>query len=103
MSHNIPYFVYILASAVATILVRAIPYYASFLNHLPPFLNKCLRLLPIAALGALICPGAFWDFNPTWYAGVMGVGVAYILAWFKMPMIIPIIASIFVTYLGLVL
>jgi branched-subunit amino acid transport protein len=103
MRNGIPIFVYILATALATFLVRALPYYASFLDRLPKFLAKCLRLLPIAALGALIFPGVITDFHTQWYAGLLGVCIAFLLAYFKRGMIFPILFSVLVTYLALVL
>lgn len=106
MSHGIPYFVYILASAAATLLVRELPYWVSFLTKLPPFLKKCMRLLPVAALGALIFPGTITDFlshGAAWYPGVLGVLAAFVIGLFRLPMIVSIGASVLVTYLALVL
>jgi branched-subunit amino acid transport protein len=105
MSHGIPFFVYILASAAATILVREIPYWFSFLDKCPPFLKKCMKLLPIAALGALIFPGVLTDFlskGEAWYPGVLGILAAFLIGLRKLPMVVSIVASILVTYLFLV-
>jgi branched-subunit amino acid transport protein len=103
MSGELPIFVSILFSALATFLVRALPYYANFLDHLPKFLSKCLRLLPIAALGALIFPGVITDFSGRWYAGLLGVSFAFLISYRKRGMIFPILFSILVTYLALAL
>jgi branched-subunit amino acid transport protein len=103
MRGNLPVIVYILSAALATFLVRALPYYASFLDRLPNFLSKCLRLLPIAALGALIFPGVITDFPDRWYAGLLGVGFAFLISYRKRGMIFPILVSILVTYLALAL
>lgn len=91
----------ILLSALATFLVRALPYYATFLDRLPKFLSKSLKLLPIAALGPLIFPGVILDYQQNWYAGLLGILAASIFAYKKRGMIIPILLSIGVTYLAL--
>lgn len=103
MNENIPIFVYILATALATFGVRVLPYYAKFLNKLPPFVARCMRLLPIAALGPLVFPGVILDFSPQWYAGLAGIGASFLIAYIKGGMIFPILISILVTYFTLVL
>lgn len=99
MNREIPFIVPILISAVATFLVRALPYYASFLEKLPRFLSRSLRLLPIAALGPLIFPGVILDFSNRWYAGLIGILFASWVAYKKNSMVIPILLSIVITYL----
>lgn len=101
MTENHPFLVPILLSALATFLVRALPYYATFLDRLPKFLSKSLKLLPIAALGPLIFPGVILDYQQNWYAGLLGILAASIFAYRKRGMIIPILLSIGVTYLAL--
>lgn len=103
MRTDIPIFMYILVAALATFLVRALPYYANFLDRLPKFLAKCLRLLPIAALGALIFPAVIIDFQGRWYAGLFGIGIAFLLSYRKPGMVLPILCSVLVTYLALIL
>ena len=59
--------------SAVTLLPRIIPYFASsFLMRLPRFVRKCMMLLPVASLGALIFPLALTDFGPQWYAGLVG-------------------------------
>ena len=103
MTDHPPFMIPILLSAVATFLVRALPYYATFLDRLPKFLSKSLRLLPIAALGPLIFPGVILDYNQSWYAGLLGIAAAALFAYKRQGMIIPILLSIGVTYLALLL
>ncbi|HAF85421.1 MAG TPA: AzlD domain-containing protein [Sphaerochaeta sp.] len=103
MKENLPIVVYILATALATFSVRVLPYYAKFLNKLPPFVGRCMRLLPIAALGPLVFPGVILDFSPQWYAGLAGIGASFLIAYTKGGMIFPILTSILVTYIALVL
>jgi len=103
MKENLPIVVYILATALATFSVRVLPYYAKFLNKLPPFVGRCMRLLPIAALGPLVFPGVILDFSPQWYAGLAGIGASFLIAYTKGGMIFPILTRILVTYIALVL
>ena len=103
MRESLPIFVYILATAFATFAVRALPYYVKFLDKLPPFVGRAMRLLPIAALGPLVFPGVILDFSPAWYAGLMGIGASFLLAYTKGGMILPILSSIVVTYIALLL
>lgn len=99
MNNTYPFIVPILISALATFLVRALPYYIQFLDRLPRLLSKSLRLLPIAALGPLIFPGVILDFSSAWYASLVGILVASLVAYCKRSMILPILISILVTYL----
>jgi branched-subunit amino acid transport protein len=88
----------ILLSALATAIVRLLPYYATWLDRLPPLLSKSLRLLPIAALGPLIFPGVILDYGSQWYAGLAGIGIAALFSWRRNGMIIPILLSIATTW-----
>lgn len=103
MRESLPIFVYILATALATFGVRVIPYFAKFTDKLPPFVARCMRLLPIAALGPLVFPGVILDFSPQWYAGLAGIGASFLIAYTKGGMIFPILISILATYIALVL
>ena len=85
----------IVSCAAVTLLPRIIPYFASSaLSKLPRFLRKCMMLLPVAALGALIFPLALTDFGVMWYAGLVGVAAAFITSLFKGPMILAIIIAL---------
>ncbi len=103
MNESFPFIAPILLSAAATFIVRALPYYASFLDKLPRFLSKSLRLLPIAALGPLIFPGVILDYHQSWYAGLSGILAASLFAYKRPGMIIPILLSIVVTYVALLI
>ncbi len=88
----------ILTCSLVTLLPRIIPYFASsFLTRLPKFIRKCMMLLPVASLGALIFPLALTDFGEEWIAGLVGVCAAFITSYFKGPMIVAIIISLAVT------
>ena len=90
--------VLIFSCAAATLLPRIIPYFASqYLAKLPRFIRKCMLLLPVAALGALIFPLALTDFDAEWVAGLAGVVFAFFVSYFKGPMIVAIIVALFMT------
>ena len=85
----------ILSCAAVTLLPRIIPFFASSaLSRLPRFLRKCMMLLPVAALGALIFPLALTDFGAMWYAGLIGVTAAFICSLLKGPMILAIVIAL---------
>lgn len=76
-------------------LPRIVPYFASSaLSRLPRFIRKCMLLLPVAALGALIFPLALTDFGAMWYAGLAGIAAAFIVSVLKGPMILSIVVAL---------
>ena len=88
----------ILVCSAVTLLPRILPYFASsYLSRLPKFIRKCMMLLPVSALGALIFPLALTDFDSEWYAGLLGVASAFISSYFKLPMIVSILIALAVT------
>ena len=88
----------ILVCSAVTLLPRILPYFASsYLSRLPKFIRKCMLLLPVAALGALIFPLALTDFDTEWVAGFAGVVSAFLVSYFKGPMIVAIIVALFMT------
>jgi len=93
----------ILLCSIATMLPRMLPYFMPFLSRLPKFVRKCMNLLPVAALGALIFPLALTDFGASWYAGFGGVAAAFIVAYFRCPMIISIIVALVSTTILLII
>ena len=85
----------IVLCASVTMLPRIIPYFASSaLSKLPRFVRKCMLLLPLAALGALIFPLALTDFGAMWYAGLVGIVIAFLTSLFKGSMILAIILAL---------
>ena len=90
--------------SAVTLLPRIIPYFASsFLMRLPRFVRKCMMLLPVASLGALIFPLALTDFGPQWYAGLVGVTTAFLTSLLKGPMILAIVIALVSTTLMLLI
>lgn len=98
-----PIIVVIFVVSLATLIPRFIPYYINGLEKLPPFAKKCMKLLPIAALGALIFPYALTDFLTTdvWFAGLLGTAAAFFFGYRHSNMIVSILASVLVTYITL--
>lgn len=93
----------IILSALVTQIPRTIPYFLSFTDKLPKRIRKCMRLLPLSSLGALIFPGVLTDFGSEWYAGLIGVVAAFISSRLKMPMIVSILISLLVTTIMMVI
>ena len=93
----------IIFSALVTQIPRTIPYFISFTNKLPKRIRKCMLLLPVSALGALIFPTVLTEFSQEWYAGLIGVTCAFIVSRFRLPMIGAIIVSLIATTLMLVI
>ena len=61
-------------------------------------LEKFLKLIPYTAMSALIVPGIFTvDKNPV--IGIVGGAVAGVLAWFKCPVMVCVLAAIAADYL----
>ncbi|MCR5732760.1 MAG: AzlD domain-containing protein [Sphaerochaetaceae bacterium] len=93
----------IILCSIATMLPRILPYFMPFLSRLPKFIRKCMNLLPVAALGALIFPLALTDFGSSWYAGFGGVALSFLVAYLKAPMIVSIVVALVSTTLLLII
>ena len=98
---SLPLFLIVIVASVATMIPRFIPFYLSFLNKVPPFIKKCMALLPVAAIGALIFPFTILDFLPVWYAGLLGIIAAFVVNYYKQSMLLSIVISVIVTYIAL--
>jgi len=98
---SLPLFLIVIVASVATMIPRFIPFYLSFLNKVPPFIKKCMSLLPVAAIGALIFPFTILDFLPVWYAGLLGIIAAFVVNYYKQSMLLSIVISVIVTYIAL--
>lgn len=96
---NFPIILLILGMAVVTYIPRALP--AVIIDHLhfTPKFEKFLKLIPYTAMAALIFPGVI-KMDPTRpEIGILGGGTAAILAWFKCPVIVCVLAAILVDLL----
>ena len=63
----------------------------------PVVIRKCMLLLPVASLGALIFPLALTDFGPLWIAGLVGVTTAFLTSFVRGPMILAIVIALLST------
>jgi branched-subunit amino acid transport protein len=88
----------ILACAAANYLLRVIPFFLSGGKIFHHILNGFLDYMPVVALGALIFPGIITSFPQNPAAGIAGVAAAAVAAWFFEGLILPVFASIGVTW-----
>ena len=93
----------IILSALVTQIPRTIPYFLSFTDKLPKRIRKCMLLLPLASLGALVFPGVITDFGSEWYAGFFALLLSFVISFFKLPMIVSIAVSLLTTSLLLLI
>lgn len=96
---GIPFAVYLVTLCILTAAIRVIPFFVPIPEKLPPYLQRCMDLLPIAAIGALVFPGAFHDYGAAWFAGIGGTLTAFLIGYKRKPLIAGIVAAIVVTYL----
>ena len=93
----------IVACSLATMVSRILPLFVHGLDRLPKYLRKCMLLLPIAALGALLFPVALTDFGSQWYAGLAGIALSFIVSYFGSSMIVSIGVALIATTLMLLI
>lgn len=86
--------VLILGMTLATYISRSLP--AAVIEHLKfgTKTQKFLRLIPYTAMSALIFPGVFMADPSRLDIGMIGGFVAEILAWWRLPIIVCVIAAI---------
>jgi len=86
---------------VVTYIPRAIPSVLVGKVRYGKNVEKFLKLIPYTAMAALIFPGVITiDGNPV--IGIIGGAVAAVLAWFKCPVMVCVLAAIgadFVLYM----
>lgn len=69
-------------------------------RHLPPVLQRCLALIPVALMPALIVSGTFSVGHHLQIdARAAGVGAAVIAAWRRAPLVLVIVVGVSVTAL----
>lgn len=88
----------ILICAAVNYILRLTPFVAK-IDNIPLYLKRFLDYMPVAALGALILPGIVTSFPDNPIAGVCGVIAAAFMSWLVGGMIIPVLASIGVTWI----
>lgn len=84
----------ILGMAAATYIPRAIP--AAFIDKMKfgKKMEKFLKLIPYTAMTSLIIPGVFTTDAENLSVGLVGGGVAAVLAWFKCPVMVCVLGAI---------
>jgi branched-subunit amino acid transport protein len=90
----------ILAAMAATFIPRFLPFLLTKARF-PAWLERYLRLVPAAALGALILPGLLTDYSQAPLIGLLGVLGAGVYAYFRGGLIVPVLIAFGVTWAGL--
>ncbi len=88
----------IIVCAAANYILRAVPFFISIGEKMPPYIKRFLDYMPVAALGALIFPGVITSFPQNPAAGIAGVAAAGITAWFSEGLMVPVFASVASTW-----
>lgn len=88
----------VLMTAV-TYLPRAIPSFIIDKVKLGKKTQKFLKLIPYTAMSSLVFPGIFTSVGDKYYYGLIGGGVAALLAFFKCPVVVCVIVAVAVDFL----
>jgi branched-subunit amino acid transport protein len=91
----------IVLMAAVTFIPRLVPLLMLRERELHPTLKRFLRVIPYAALGALIFPGVLGAVPDLPAAAIAGMGAAVIVAWFRGGLILSVVASVAVVYVFL--
>lgn len=83
----------IIGMGLVTYIPRMLPLVVFNSVKLPPFLQNVLKNVPFAILGALIIPGVFTINEDIWF-GIIGAGVAFIVAYLGANVIVVVLSSI---------
>ena len=87
-------------AAVVNYLIRLTPFLMTNWEKVPLTVRRFLTIMPTAALGALIFPGAFTSLTDTGrpWAAIGGLGAAALTAHFSKNLIIPVAAAVLTTW-----
>lgn len=88
----------ILGMMFVTYIPRLLPFFMVSGKKLPKGLDRFLKFIPYTALGALIIPGVFSAVPEMPEASLLGMGFAFVYAWYKGGIIIPVLGSILMTF-----
>lgn len=89
----------ILGMAAVTYIPRALPAVIIDKIKFPPKAEKFLKLIPYTAMAALIFPGIITVDPDRLYIGISGALAAGVLAWFRKPLILCVLAAVGVNML----
>lgn len=95
----------IILMAAVTYIPRALPAFIVEKVRLGKKTEKFLKLIPYTAMAALVFPGILSAVGGEYamYFGLIGGAVAAVLAYFKCPVILSVVASVVSVYvLGLI-
>lgn len=84
----------ILGMGLVSYLPRALPAVIIEKMRFGKQMEKFLKLIPYTAMAALICPGVFHADADHPIIGIAGGGIAGILAWFRCPVMLCVLAAI---------
>ena len=89
--------------AAANYMIRVLPFLMTSWDKVPLVIRRFLSIMPIAALGALIFPGAFTSLAHTGkpWAALGGLAAAAVTAHFSKNLILPVAAAVAATWLCL--
>lgn len=85
--------VMVAAMGVVTYIPRMLPFILFNGRELPPFIQRVLKNIPYATLGALIFPGVLYIQEDIRF-GVIGVVIAFILAYIGANVMVVIVGTI---------
>ncbi|MBR2474150.1 MAG: AzlD domain-containing protein [Clostridia bacterium] len=85
--------------ALVTYVPRMLPSFIIGKIKIGKKTEKFLRLIPYTAMAALIFPGILNSVGDKAYYGLAGGAVAALLAYFKCPVVVCVIAAVAVDYI----
>ncbi|WP_173917044.1 AzlD domain-containing protein [Halobacillus sp. Marseille-Q1614] len=89
----------IIGMAAVTAVPRFLPAFIVDKIYFPLWMDRWLNAIPYAALGALIFPGILTVKPDAPQIGIIAAGVAVLLAWMKLNIIIVVMGAIAAVYL----
>ncbi len=95
--------VILFGTAALTYGIRVLPFLSEGVKRLPDPVKNILKMMPVAALGALIFPGTFQALPEVPWAGLISIGAAALISWvLRGSLVLPVLASIGLTWLILI-
>ena len=91
----------IFGMSIVTYLPRLLPFLFLSNRQIPGRLNVFLKCIPAAAIGALIIPSVLTATPDMPVAAVAGMMFTLILGWWRGGIILPVLGSVFITYIVL--
>lgn len=93
----------IIGMTLVTYIPRLLPFLMISNRKMPTQLEKFLKLIPYTALGALIFPGGLNAISNYPIVSIISLTLAFIFAWKKGGIIVPVLGSISITYFLLII